>query len=89
MARNGKIRLVYAFTARRIAALATPEALGLLVERLNAASDDAERALLLAGFIIVPMGFALRSWSRNRRLARSFATSYEQAPPSETAPDEV
>jgi hypothetical protein len=28
--------------------------------------------LLLSGFILVPMGFGVRSWMRNRRLARSW-----------------
>jgi hypothetical protein len=44
-------------------------------------------AVLLAGFIIVPLGFGLRSWSRNRRLARSFAASSEPTPPSQTTSD--
>ena len=49
LARNGKIPLVYAFMARRIAAIGTPEAFALLVKSLIEAKDDAERLVLISG----------------------------------------
>lgn len=49
LTRNGKIPMVYAFMARRIAAIGTPELFALLVKSLNEAKDDAERLVLISG----------------------------------------